>query len=398
MAYSDLRPSGGGSFSSAAGTTTPTLKRKPIIAPAIPQAPSANYSAGYGSISTPPTFSAAAPPVPAVVPTTFTYSDAALEPPLPTQPKPVFHAPVNIETYPQRTYIFPFVYNLSIKNEYNGGQPPGGVNGEVQYNEDGTFAGDAGLLFDPTTNNLTIGGNTRTTGLITDNLFYSNGNPWVIGTSSYGDANVAAYLPTYTGSLSGHLTTNAQPNVTSVGTLSALSVTANVAAGGIKTDNLFYSNGNPWVFASAYGDANVASYLPTYTGLLAGTLSTNAQPNVTSVGTLTTLNVSANTATGGILTDNIYWANGVLRVFGSGGGSTLNITPNVFRGTNAQTVYTLTVDPGGINYTQIFIFGVYQQKATYSVVGTTLTFSSAPPAPPQVGDPDNIEVLIYRLI
>lgn len=61
-----------------------------------------------------------------------------------------------------------------------------------------------------------------------------------------------------------------------------------------------------------------------------------------------------------------------------------------FSGNGSTTVFTLSYDPGNENNTQIFISGVYQQKNTYSVSGTTLTFSTAPP----VGT--TIEVMIQR--
>jgi hypothetical protein len=51
-----------------------------------------------------------------------------------------------------------------------------------------------------------------------------------------------------------------------------------------------------------------------------------------------------------------------------------------FTGTGSQTVFTLANAPISENTTQVYINGVYQQKNTYTVVGTTLTFSTAPPS------------------
>jgi hypothetical protein len=48
----------------------------------------------------------------------------------------------------------------------------------------------------------------------------------------------------------------------------------------------------------------------------------------------------------------------------------------------------LSADPGSENNTQVFVSGVYQEKDTYSVSGTTLTFSTAPPT-----GTSNIEVV-----
>jgi len=50
-----------------------------------------------------------------------------------------------------------------------------------------------------------------------------------------------------------------------------------------------------------------------------------------------------------------------------------------FTGTGSQTVFTLANAPFNENTTQVYINGVYQQKNTYTVVGTSLTFSTAPP-------------------
>ena len=50
-----------------------------------------------------------------------------------------------------------------------------------------------------------------------------------------------------------------------------------------------------------------------------------------------------------------------------------------FTGTGSQTVFTLSAASLGENFTFVYINGVYQNKNTYAVSGTTLTFSEAPP-------------------
>lgn len=72
--------------------------------------------------------------------------------------------------------------------------------------------------------------------------------------------------------------------------------------------------------------------------------------------------------------------------FGSSAG---NITVDNFNGDGSTTGFTLSVDPGSENNTRVYIEGVYQQKNTYSVSGTTLTFTTAPPT-----GTNNIEVEI----
>ena len=58
-------------------------------------------------------------------------------------------------------------------------------------------------------------------------------------------------------------------------------------------------------------------------------------------------------------------------------GSNLNI--DSMTGDGSDTTLTLTIAPVNENNTQVFIDGVYQNKSTYSISGTTLTFSTAPP-------------------
>ena len=50
-----------------------------------------------------------------------------------------------------------------------------------------------------------------------------------------------------------------------------------------------------------------------------------------------------------------------------------------FTGTGSQTIFTLSSTSLGENFTFVYINGVYQNKNTYTVSGTTLTFSEAPP-------------------
>ena len=72
-------------------------------------------------------------------------------------------------------------------------------------------------------------------------------------------------------------------------------------------------------------------------------------------------------------------------------GAPATITRQVFSGTGSQTVFTLASDPGGLgNSAQIYIGGVYQQRSTYTIIGTTLTFSQAP-----VAGTDNIEFINF---
>lgn len=81
-----------------------------------------------------------------------------------------------------------------------------------------------------------------------------------------------------------------------------------------------------------------------------------------------------------------------VRVFGVWDDAITNVGAfdvETFNGTGSQTAFTLGTDPLDKANCQIYISGVYQQKIKYDVVGTTLTFTTAPPA-----GTDNIEVVI----
>jgi hypothetical protein len=73
--------------------------------------------------------------------------------------------------------------------------------------------------------------------------------------------------------------------------------------------------------------------------------------------------------------------------WGSIGGSGSEINIDNFSGNGSTTVFTLSQSLDNENVSQVYIDGVYQQKNTYSVVGTAITFSEAPPT-----GTNNIEV------
>ena len=91
-----------------------------------------------------------------------------------------------------------------------------------------------------------------------------------------------------------------------------------------------------------------------------------------------------------------------------GGGATLAV--DNFTGDGSDTTFTMGADPLEENNTQVYIDGVYQQKNTYSISGTTLTFSEAPPntssvevvrisaATVSVGTPDDNTVSTVKIV
>ena len=67
----------------------------------------------------------------------------------------------------------------------------------------------------------------------------------------------------------------------------------------------------------------------------------------------------------------------------------LGIGVDELTGNGSATAFTMGGDPGLETNTQVYLNGVYQEKATYSISGTTLTFSTAP------ANATSIEVVRY---
>ena len=178
-----------------------------------------------------------------------------------------------------------------------------------------------------TSGNLAITNSTASTNSTTGALKVTGGAG--VGGNIYAGGNIVA-----TGNLSGTnvagtLSTAAQPNVTSVGTLTALTVTGNVSAGnlsgtGITGTLLTAAQPNVTSLGSlsaltVTGNVSAGNLSGT---AIAGTLSTAAQPNVTSVGTLSSLSVSGN-----INATVVTTASGNLTLAAAGSGN-IQITAN----------------------------------------------------------------------
>jgi len=102
------------------------------------------------------------------------------------------------------------------------------------------------------------------------------------------------------------VTGNAQGNITSVGTLTSLNVVGTVTAAAFTANTgVFTGNGNG---LSSIVGANVTGQVGN--ALVAGTVYTNAQPNITSVGTLTSLLVSGNANVGNLTTPGVLSVTG----------------------------------------------------------------------------------------
>jgi len=266
-------------------------------------------------------------------------------------------------------------------NGGGGNGVPGGSNSEVQFNNDGNFGGDPGFTYNNVTNQLSISGNIVSTNVVASgnvsatnvvasgNISGGNLNVTKItatGNISAGNANLGNYVTAnfYAGNgymlsgvisassntanyanYAGNVTIAGQANITSVGTLTSLNVSGNVTAArfigsGTSLSNINGSNVVGQVFESLY----------------TGTVLTNAQPNIRSLGTLVNLTVSGNVILGNVSNVHVYGGNSgqVLTTNGSGNLTwenapasvtatyvTANYQPNI---TSTGTLTVLTVN------------------------------------------------------
>ena len=195
---------------------------------------------------------------------------------------------------------------------------------------------------------------------------------------------------TVTGALTGTLATAAQPNVTSVGTLTGLT-----ASGAVSTSGNISTTGTGTITSAGLLTASAGL---TVTGALTGTLATAAQPNVTSVGTLTGLtssgavSVTNNTASTSTTSGALTVTGGVgvvgdLYVGGAINGTFANINLN---GSLSSTLLTTwnTNSAVALNYTagcwspELGLFAITNSAATSTILtspnGTTWTSRSLP--------------------
>ena len=223
--------------------------------------------------------------------------------------------------------------------------------------------------------NLTNTGNLLTTGtatlgnvISTLGYFWSNGAPYAPSSAStYGNANVAAYLPIYGGDLN------------SVGNITAgnLIATSYLLGDGSQLINLPIQSGT-------YSNSNVASYLPVYNGAI-------------SASSLTVPNINTNFITGNIQSNNLFITDGVVGsqnwsfttsgatwtsdtgflvpygnvVFGNGGIAANGISGNIFASGN------ITANTGGYfvgDGSQLINLPI--QSGTYSNANVTSLLSS----------------------
>jgi len=263
--------------------------------------------------------------------------------------------------------IYAANYYYANGRPFNAGGNPFGPNNSIQFNGNGQFDGSANLTFDNansllTTSNFNVTGlsnlgpvsNITITGGTSGYLLTTNGDgslqwspPGSGSAISNGQSNVD--IATFDGNITASV--NGTANVAVI-TSDGVTVQGNITTGTLKTDSILYANGTPYVFTTNAAGSNTqvqfnnnnafsasanftfdyntntlsvtnitgnGAGLSSITGanvtgqvanaLVAGTVYTNAQPNITSVGNLTSLTVigditSANANLGNLVTAN----------------------------------------------------------------------------------------------
>jgi len=144
--------------------------------------------------------------------------------------------------------LFATTFIGNVSGNISGNFLVNGSNNQVLFNDSGNANATSGFTFNKDTGVVAV----------TGNITSGNANLGNLATANY---------------FTGTLTTTAQPNITSTGTLTSLAVTGNITNGNVTGGNLVSAN------------------------YFTGTVTTNAQPNITSVSTSFTNLTFANAQT-----------------------------------------------------------------------------------------------------
>ena len=243
-----------------------------------------------------------------------------------------------------------------------------------------TFDSTGNIVFPDSTTQTTAYPGTANTLSLTGNI--SAGNI-IAGAGSGGNITGANLVSA--NYFTGTLTTASQPNITSVGTLTSLSVTGNVAAGNILTDHLLYANGTAWDMGGT-----VPAGSNTQIQFNNGNANFGASANLTfdfSSNTFTTYNVVANSS---VFYGNIINGKNALQVGVTGftavpntiaqftsnlnSAAQLNLQ-NINTGATSSTDIALTSDNGNSvnNYINMGITGSGWDGTQTNSLGNALT-------------------------
>jgi len=250
-----------------------------------------------------------------------------------------------------------------------------------------TFAGtiSAGTIL--VSGNANVTSNISTGGIKANNYYWANGSP-VSFSGTYSNSNVAAYLPTYTGTVGTGAANFIGTNITLSGNASVtgniaggnLTITSNVTSGNLTTSGILTATGN----------------------ITGGNLTTSGALTVSGISTLGAVgNVKiSGGSSGNVLTTygngTLYWGTG--GGGGGGGGSNIaNGTSNVsiLTANGNVVVYVNGNNTANITSTGANITGNLSVTSNLSVTGTissTAGISSTTPAVTQAASDSSTKI------
>ena len=136
----------------------------------------------------------------------------------------------------------------------------------------------------------------------------------------------------------------------------------------VYEEYVYTATNNQTAFSGSDDNSNTLSYTPGFLMVfINGVLQDDGTDYTATNGTTVTL-------VNGASTSDLIQISTFVQILGKSDANT-----DEFTGNGSATAFTLTVNPNHEDNTMVYINGVYQEKATYSVSGTTLTFSTAPP-------------------
>ena len=239
-----------------------------------------------------------------------------------------------------------------------------GTNSSVQFNSGSLLGGDADFTYNNIgTKLLTVNGNITTANLNVSNTVTASR---LISNVSTGTAPLTVSSTTKVANLNVDLLDGYDTATTSTAnTIAVRDTNASLTA------NIFIGNGSS---LTSLNGANVTGQVPN--ALVAGTVYTNAQPNITSVGTLTSLGVTGNITSGNANLGNAVTANYFL-----GNGSLLSGLPSGSGVSNGTSNIAIPVANGNVNVSvngspNIFVVSASGANVAGNLTTTNITTGS----------------------
>ena len=213
-------------------------------------------------------------------------------------------------------------------NGGGGNGTPGGSNTQIQYNDSGLFGGNAGFTFNEVSGNVNLPNN-----LIVVGTVYGSYNGDGSALSNITGANV-------TGQVNFSAVANSVAGANVSGAVS-FATTANSVAGANVSGQVNFA-----AVANSVAGANVSGTVSSAT--TAGTVTVGAQPNITSLGTLTSLKISSdNIALGNLAGNNAQSTFGI--AIGRNAGSNIQGTDSIaigrFAANSSQGANSIAIGP-----------------------------------------------------